>query len=44
VKHATKIQEKTGRITKNINLVLSILTALVALISMLKMVYKFIVL
>jgi threonine/homoserine/homoserine lactone efflux protein len=44
VKYAFKIQEKTGKITKNINLVLSILTALVALISMLKMAYKLIVL
>lgn len=40
VKYALKIQEKTGKITKNVNLVLSILTALVALISMLKMAYK----
>tara|TARA_B110000090_G_scaffold66376_1_gene76056 strand:+ start:1233 stop:1868 length:636 start_codon:yes stop_codon:yes gene_type:complete len=43
VKYAHKIQEKTGKLTKDINLVISILTAAVALISMLKIVYKLIV-
>jgi threonine/homoserine/homoserine lactone efflux protein len=40
VKYAKKIQEKTGKLTKDINLVLSILTAIVALFSMVKFVYQ----
>jgi threonine/homoserine/homoserine lactone efflux protein len=43
VKYAHKIQEKTGKLTKDINLVISIITASVALISILKMGYKLIV-
>ncbi|MDA9092983.1 hypothetical protein N9J92_03915, partial [Polaribacter sp.] len=43
VKYAPKIQEKTGKLTKDINLVLSILTAFLALLSLLKIAYKLIV-
>jgi threonine/homoserine/homoserine lactone efflux protein len=43
VKYAHKIQKKTGKLTQDINLVLSILTAVVALISILKIAYKLIV-
>ena len=43
VKYAHKIQEKTGKLTKDINLVISIITASLALISILKMGYKLIV-
>ena len=43
VKYALKIQKKTGKITKDINLVLSILTAFLALLSLLKIAYKLIV-
>ena len=40
VKYAKKIQEKTGKLTNDINLVLSILTAIVAILSMVKFIYK----
>ena len=43
VKYAPKIQEKTGKLTKDINLVLSILTAFLSLLSLLKIAYKLIV-
>ncbi len=43
VKYALKIQKKTGKLTKDINLVLSILTAFLALLSLLKIAYKLIV-
>ena len=43
VKYALKIQKKTGKITKDINLVLSILTAFLALLSLLKIAYKLII-
>ncbi|MBT5099842.1 MAG: LysE family transporter [Polaribacter sp.] len=43
VKYAPKVQEKTGKLTKDINLVLSILTAFLALLSLLKIAYKLIV-
>ena len=44
VKYAKVIQQKTGKLTKDINLVLSVLTALVALISILKIIYKAVIL
>jgi threonine/homoserine/homoserine lactone efflux protein len=43
VKYAHKIQKKTGKLTKDITLVLSILTALVALLSIVKIAYKIII-
>ena len=41
-KYAKNIQQKTGKLTKDINLVLSFLTAFVAVFSMIKLIYKFI--
>lgn len=41
-KYAKNIQQKTGKLTKDINLVLSLLTAFVAVFSMIKLIYKFI--
>lgn len=40
VKYAKKIQKKTGRITKDINILLSFLTAFIAFFSIVKLVYK----
>jgi threonine/homoserine/homoserine lactone efflux protein len=40
VKYAQKIQQKTGKFTQDINLFLSILTALVAIISLIKQGYQ----
>ena len=40
VKFAKKIQKKTGKLTKDINLFLSILTAILAIISIVKLIYK----
>jgi threonine/homoserine/homoserine lactone efflux protein len=39
-KFAIKIQKKTGKITKDINIVLSVLTAIVALLSIVKLIYN----
>lgn len=39
-KFATIIQQKTGKLTKNINIILSILTGLVALISIVKLFFN----
>ena len=41
-KYAKNIQQKTGKLTKDINLVLSLLTAFVAVFSIIKLLYKFI--
>ena len=36
---AKKIQQKTGKLTKNINLILAILTAFAAIFSMVKLIF-----
>lgn len=44
VKYAKNIQKKTGKLTKDINLILSVLTGFVAIFSIVKITYKLITL